>query len=82
MMATRIYAKIADDTVGNADLEAYAAFLRAELGRLYPEAAIEIETTTTESGVLPCVIEAETAAERDEIAREISALWDRYCQQG
>ena len=78
---TRIYAKIAQDSCGVVDVENYAAFMRTELTRLYPDADIEIETTTRESGVMPEVIEAETWEEQEEIGREMSSLWNRYGDQ-
>jgi hypothetical protein len=76
---TRIYPKIAQESCGTIDVEAYAAFVRTTLAQRYPGADITIETTH-DSGVMPQVIEAETWEEEDDIRYEMDSLWARFCQ--
>jgi hypothetical protein len=80
-MALSIYKKIDIDSCGGNGvvMEAYATFLRATLTDLWPEAAITIETTTRESGVMPLVIDGATGEEAQEMRDAIHAAWERFC---
>jgi hypothetical protein len=82
-MVTSIYKKIDLDSVGGSHdiLERYRDFLVDALIATYPDATIEVEVTTRESGVMPMVIEADTYNEEREAQAYITQTWDTFCAQ-
>lgn len=79
MAVNNIFVKIADDTVGDSDVEEYAAFVRQELAKEYPQTTVVVETTTVAVGWMPRVIEADTWEEERRADEFIPTLWERYC---
>jgi len=82
MAVNNIFVKIADDTVGDSNVEDYAEFVRQELAECYPQAAITVETTTRESGYMPASVEADTWEEEEGAHADIALLWGQYCARG
>jgi hypothetical protein len=80
-MALKIHTTIALESCGGDEetLEAYAAWLQDTLLLRWPEAAVTIETTTRDSGVMPLVIDGATREEEDAITAEIDAAWEDFC---
>ena len=78
---TSMYQKISADSCGSADVEDYAAFLRRELAAEFPDVDVTIETTTMESGCMPCVIDANEGEDEEYIFEFLRSLWDKYCEQ-
>ena len=75
-MSERIYTKIAQDSLGNINVEAYANYVRSQLAEWYPHAQILIETTTTESGIMPLVVEP--LENEAEVREDLTSLWRTY----